>query len=212
MIAEFEQGEPGLLDSVLREHLAGVRGRWNPGTGHRPLEEAAPFSIWPKMVLAHQSMHLHGFVCLQGVPFSNSLKSDVCEAAWDKKPNVYNFKSETPHLCHLSRCLSRPCVKSLQFYKAFIFTCIIALHAYNTEHVHRLGTPGGILGMDYDTHFAEEEMESREGRWQPTVTELGVSMSEVESTVFWTGGEKKSTKVVCSLGHASRHIKYKIIH
>lgn len=51
------------------------------------------------------------------------------------------------------------CEKSAA-HKAFIFTCIIILNAYNIEHVHTLGTPGGILGMDRDVHFADEDMES----------------------------------------------------
>lgn len=41
---------------------------------------------------------------------------------------------------------------------------MIALNAYNTEHVHTQGTPGGILGLDCDACFADEEMKSSDVR------------------------------------------------
>lgn len=35
-----------------------------------------------------------------------------------------------------------------------------ALNAYHTQLVHTgMGSPGGTLGMDFDAHFAREEME-----------------------------------------------------
>lgn len=53
-----------------------------------------------------------------------------------------------------------PLCEKPEAHKAFIFTYIIVLNAYNTERVHTLGTPGCILGVDCDVHFADEDMES----------------------------------------------------